>query len=132
MDVGKVCIQSFAPHGVKFLAPQTQGGEGGAVILEIPAGFVKDNFVIADVSTVESLATDPTFKALIDAKMIRVLDKVPEKYADPVLEVQKIRANLVSAVEQKNAATTKNSALEAENAVLKAELAALKNGGKVQ
>ena len=131
MELGKVCIQSFAPHGVKFLSPQGQGGEGGTLVLEIPAGFVKDNFVVVDGSVVESLSNDPTFKALVEAKMIRILDKVPEKYADPVLEVQKIRANLVTAVEGKNAATAKNDALAAENAVLKAELEALKNGGKV-
>jgi len=131
MELGKVCIQSFAPHGVKFLTKLEQSGNGGTLILEIPAGFVKDNFVIADTTVVDSLADDPTFKALLEAKLIRILDKVPEKYADPVMEVQRVRANLVAVTESKVAADTKNSALEAENVVLRAELEAFRNGGKV-
>ena len=130
--MSQVIIQSFAPHGLKFLEPMGSAhGIPGDLILEIPAGFVPNNYVITDSKIVEHLSSDPSFKSLVDTRTIRMLDTLPSKYDDPSKAVTQLRGNLIDTTEKLTAEQEKTSKLEAEMAVLKAELELAKNGGKV-
>lgn len=130
--MSQVIIQSFAPHGLKFLEPMGSAhGTPGDLILEIPAGFVQNNYVITDSEVVERLANDASFKSLVDTNTIRMLDKLPAKYDDPGKAVTQLRGTLIETTQKLTAEQEKTSKLDAEIAVLKAQLEALKAGDKV-
>lgn len=125
---GEKVIQSFTPHGFVFMWP---GRPEMEEMVTIPAGFDKRNIVVVNDEKLNILYQDRQFKALLEKKMVRVLDSIPRKYADPQEELVQARGQLndmQNIVQQKDRSIAE---MEAQIALLKREKADLLNGGKV-
>jgi hypothetical protein len=131
MEPGELCIQSFAPHRVEFMDKGLAAVGVERAILSIPAGSEKDNYVIAQEALIVELSKDPTFKGLIEAKVIRILPTLPEKYANPIHTLNAVRSSLVDTTKALSEEKEKVASLASENGLLKARIAELENGNKI-
>jgi hypothetical protein len=126
------CIQSYLPHAMRFEKKEMLDVGIHEDILLIPAGHVEKNIVIVADEVLTRLAKDPTFKAIVDAKLIRILEAVPAKYQDQTETLIKARVQLDDAKQKATDAEAKNAALDAENEALKKRIAELENGSDIK
>jgi len=133
MERNQKCIQSFAPHGVEFIDHEATLRGEFIPVLVIPAGSVEKNMVVADEALIESLMkNDNTFKALLSANLIRILDNVPKKYENPAETLMTARAILSDVRIEKDKIMAEKNSLSDENALLKKRIADLENGDDLQ
>jgi hypothetical protein len=132
MEHNQRCIQSFAPHGVEFISKEAMRTGEVKTVLVIPPGSSEKNMVVADFSLIEELIeNDSTFKALLDAKLIRILDSVPKKYEDVAATLMHARAQLNDVRLEKETVVAEKRELETENAELKKKLEEVINGDNI-
>lgn len=130
MEHNQRCIQSFAPHGVEFVNMNI----GGEVVVEltIPPGSVEKNMVVADLALIERLSKeDNTFKALLAANLIRILDNVPKKYENVAETLMQARSVLADTRIEKDKIQAEKITLANENETLKKRIAELENGDAI-
>jgi len=125
VEANQKCIQSYAPHGVKFLDKAKAKVGVYETLVEIPAGAVERNIVIVEEKVIEELMKDSTFKTLLDNKLVRILDNIPKRYEDATNILVAVKSKLADVQEAKVATDEKNVALSAENEDLKKRLAEL-------
>jgi hypothetical protein len=122
MEQNEKVIRSYLPHGIVFEDPK--GIEVGThtIILEIPSAHSKfispdrkfiENICVTTDEVIAQLNDDPTFKAIKDANLIKILGSIPAQYQDQTASIAKAR-EVVSALQTERDAT--NKALDEANA----------------
>ena len=129
MEANEKVIQSYLPHGIGFEDTEYRMTTGEHKnLLTIPSGTDEKNIVITTDAILGKLADDPTWKAIVNAKLIRILGDIPAKYKDQSETLIKAREQLSGLQDAHNALIAEKNAADAKNAELLKKIAALENG----
>jgi hypothetical protein len=128
-------IQSFLPHqftlswpGGKIDLPSKKSAPKNIAFIG-PAAFEyfsRERYEDGDKNAISG----KVFKEFLEAKMIRILDKVPSGYLNATERIAQEQERANEAVKALEALKADNAALQAENETLKAQIIDL--GGKVK
>ena len=122
MEVNEKVIRSYLPHGILFEDPKDMQMGTHTTILEIPSAHSKyispdrkfiENIVITTDEVIAQLNDDPTFKAIRDANLIKILGAIPAQYQDQTASIAKAREAVDKLQTERD---TANAALDEANA----------------